>query len=359
MDPSEVDLEEFDRLNRLFLGGFNYDFRLTSDINAREFIESQIFRPITAFSILRRGRSSLGFHSPPIPGAEMISLNQENVENAPNLKIKRSLSKNYYNTAIYKFDFDILKGDIKSVRTVTDTTSINDFNVGSRSIEILAEGMRTTTGGAALAQSNGNRYLNRYKRASEFVDQIEVRFGDVFNLDIGDNIILDLADLQISDIKSGTRSGEARIFQVLNKSMDLKTGKVTVSVVDTNFDGASRYSLVAPASLIKTGTSTTQFTIQKSFDSIYSSNEYLKWKRFGTPFVTVRSPDGVRFGSARILTITGNTITLETALSFTPLAGDLVQFSEYNSSDEDEKVVYCFMRDTDPFDDNKPLFRMI
>jgi len=360
MDPNEVDLAEFDRLNRLFLGGFNYDFRIDDPIEAREFIEQQILRPITAFSILRRGRSSIGFHSPPIPGADTITITQDNVENISKLKIKRSLSKNYYNTTTYRFDRDTLTKDFKTIRIVQDSTSVTDFNVGQRAITVDSEGMRTTTGGPALAQSSGNRFLNRYKRGSEFIDGIEVRFGDIYNLDIGDNVILDLEDLKVTDIKSGTREGESRIFQVLNKSIDIKSGKVSISVVDTNFTGANRYALVSPASFIKSGSSTTVFTIEDSFASRYGSNEYLKWKRFGTPAVRVRSPNGVtRNGTSRILSISGNTVTLETALSFTPLAGDVMEFPVYNSQDVDERIVYCSMRNVDPFDDTRPQFKMI
>ena len=360
MDPNEVDLPEFDRLDRLFLGGFNYDFRIDNEIEAKKFIEEQILRPVTSFSILRRGRSSVGFHSPPIPGDNIVTVDQNNVENIEAIKIKRSLSKNYYNTVTYKFDKDTLANDFKSVRVIQDATSIDDFNVGQRSISIESQGMRTLTGGTAIASSSGNRFLNRYKRGSEYVDGISVRFGDVYNLDIGDNVILDITDLKISDIVTGTRLGESRIFQVLNKTMDISTGAVSISIVDTNFNGASRYGLVVPASIVKSGSSTTVFVIKSSFASRYGSNEYLKWSRYGTPAVNIKSSDGVtRNGDSRILSIAGNTVTLQTPLSFTPQAGDLMTFTEYNLQDVEESTIYVSMRDSDPFDDGKPLFKMI
>jgi len=360
MDPNDIDLLEFARLNSLFLGGFNYDFRLQNQVIAREFIESQILRPITSFSILRRGRTSMGFHSPPIPGAETVTVNQDNIENAPKLKIRRSLSKNYFNTVTYQFEKDDLQNDFKKIRVIQDTTSVADFNVGQRAIDVASEGMRDTTGGPSLATSGGNRFLNRYKRASEHVDAIEVRFGDIYPVDIGDNIVLDLSELKASDIKTGTREGPSRIYQVINKSIDFKTGKVSISVVDTNFSGAERYGLIAPASLIGAGTSQTVFTIKSSFNSVYGGNEYLKWRRFGTPNIRVRSPDGVtRSGIARIVSFAGNQITVATALGFVPQQDDIMEFPSYNDQDVANSSLYISMRDTDPFDDGKNRFDMI
>lgn len=358
--PNEIDLLEFARLNNFFLGGFNYDFRIQSAIEAKSFIEQQIFRPITCFSIMRRGRTSLGFHSPPIPGDNTVIVNESNIENAPRLRVRRSLSKNYYNSVSYKFDKDDIQNNFKKVRIIDDATSIDDFNVGARSISIESDGMRDTSGGSTIAQSGGTRYLNRYKRAAEHIDGIEVRFGDIYSTDIGDNIILDLSELQATDIKTGTRSGNSRLYQVVNKSIDFKTGKVSVSVVDTNFTGAERYGLVSPASLVQAGTSTTVFTIRSSFNSVFGSNEYLKWNRFGTPLVQVRSPDGTtRIGQARVLSFSGNQVTLATALSFTPQPNDIMELATYNLIDTAQSALYVSMRNTDPFDDGKPLFDML
>lgn len=360
MHPNDIDLVEFERINRLFLGGFSYDFRIQNQFIAREFIEQQVLRPTTAFSILRRGRTSIGFHSPPIPGAETLGLNQGNVENAARLKIKRSLSKNYYNTITYNFEQDDIDQNFKKIKVIKDDSSIEDFQVGQRSIVINGEGMRDSTGGSALATSGGGRFLNRYARAAEFIEGIEVRFGDIFSVDIGDNVVFDFSELKASDIKSGTRTGAARIFQVINKTMDLKSGKVSISVVDTNFTGAERYGLVSPSSLVNVGVSTTQFSIKGSFNSVYGTNEYLKWTRFGTPAVRIRSADGVtRIGVSRIQSISGNTVTLQTALSFVPKANDIMEFPPYNEQDTDESSVYVSMRNTGPFDDGKDLFSMI
>jgi hypothetical protein len=360
MSADDVDLFEFDFLYRTFLSNFNFDFRLKESIEAKTFIEDKILRPMSAFSIQRKGRSSVGYHIGPIPGAELLKLDQTNIENADKLKIRRSISKNYYNTIIYQMDQDTLDGSYATVKTTSDSTSVADFNVGSRSMTILADGMRQTTQGPTRAVQSSNRFLNRYKRGAEFLDGVEVRFGDAFNAEIGDIVFLDTDALSVTDIKSGSRRGTLRIFQILNKTLDLKTGKVSLNLVDTNFSAASRYGLIGPCSKIKAGTSGTVFQIKSSFSSIYGTNEYLKWQRFGQCFVRVRSPDFVtRNATAQIDQISGNTVNLVTSLGFTPQADDVMEFSAYNDASEQIKFTYGFMRDTDPFDDGKNRYQML
>lgn len=361
MTPDDVDLAEFDRLYSLFLSGPNMDFLITEPFDAKEFIEQELLRPIAAYTVSRKGRVSVGYHIGPIPGSDILTIDQSNVENAASLRIRRSLSRNFFNAIYYEIDSDRLEGDFIRTLTFKDNTSITDFNVGERSMVIKASGMRTSVGSPAIAQQAANRYLRRYKRGAEFFDNVEVRFGDAFNLEVGDIVLFDTNSLQVTDTTEGNRSGVIRFFQVINKGMDLRTGKVTLSLVDSAVDTSVRIGLIAPVSLVKSGTSQTKFEIQKSFSAPFGDNEFLKWTRFLPTFsVRVRSPDGVTRNAVReVQGISGNTFTLKTALGFTPQAGDLVEFPHYNDFSESQKLVYAAMRDTDPFDDGKNRYNML
>lgn len=360
MTADDVDLYEFNYLYRLFLSSFDFDFRIDSGIEGKSFIEEQIFRPMSAFSIQRKGRTSVGYHIGPIPGANLLTLSQDNIENADKLKIRRSISKNYYNTVIVNFDRDINSGRFLSIKKTEDSTSISDFGVGRRAIQIDSQGLRSEIAAEAQVLQASNRFLNRYKRGAEFIDTVEVRFGDAFNAEIGDIILLDTGSLSVTNIEEGTRSGTIRIFQILNKTLDVKAGKVSFNLVDTNFSTSSRYCLISPASKIRPGASPTVITIKDSFESVFGSNEYLKWQRFGEIEVVVRSPDSVtRYDSSTITSIGGNTVTLATALSFTPQENDIMEFYFYNNSTDQQKLAYGYMRDVGPFDDGKDLYRML
>ncbi len=77
--------------------------------------------------------------------------------------------------------------------------------------------------------------------------------------------------------------------------------------------------------------------------------------------VKVRSPDSVtRLAQANISAINGNLITVDTSLGFTPLAGDIMELSDYDFAGitEQIKFFYGFMRDS-AFGDGKPQYNML
>jgi hypothetical protein len=357
----DIDLEEFDRLYSYFLSDFSFDFRVDAMPDVKTFIEEQIMRPMTCFSIMRKGRVSLSYHIGPIPGQQVLKLTRENVENASALKLKRGLSRNFYNVVRYEYDFDIVSGQYLSFKEIRNEDSVEDFNSTERTILIQSKGMRTSTAAETKIIQAANRFLNRYKRAAEYFDDVQIRFGDAYNSDVADIVIVDTAGLNVTDTKSGTRTGgDERIFQIMNRTLDIKNGKVNVALVDTNFDAAARYGLIAPASKVKSGTNPTTFVIAASFNSRFGSNEYLKWNRFGQIFIRVRSPNGTtRNAVAQIDRLNGNTVVLKTALPFTPQAGDLMEFATYNTGTEQQKFTYGFMRNVAPFDDGKSLYLML
>lgn len=360
MTPQEVDLLEFDNLYTTFLSSFDFDFRITEGFDAKDFIDMQLFRPMSAYSIPRKGRASVGYHTGPLPGADILTLSDKNVENADKLKIGRSLTKNFINQVIYDYEYDVVAGQTSKTKTNEDDTSINDFSIGISSQSISAEGMRSSTFAESRMVSASNRLLKRYSRGAEFIDGIEVRFGDAFNREIGDIVLIDMAALKMTDKTTGNREGTTRLFQIQNKSMDIKTGKITLNVVDTNFSTAARYSLIAPASQVQNGISTTKFNIKPSYGMTFGSNEYLKWTRFLPCSLRVRSPDGVtRNAVVPILSISGNTISTASSLGFVPQANDIMEFPHYDQATSAMRAAYCFMRNTDPFSDGKNRYQMI
>lgn len=360
MSSDDVDLAEFDRIYRLFLSSFEMDFRLKDGVEAKTFIEDQLLRPMAAFSIPRKGRVSLGYHIGPLPGSEIPKLDVSNVLNANKLRPKRSISKNYYNTIKYEIDQNVNDGKYESAFEFSDSTSKSRFKTGIRQISFKSDGMRSSLQGETNGDRSATRFLNRYKTAAEYIEGIEVNFAVGFPLEIGDLVIVDYTSLKMSDIRSGTREGDSRLMQIINKKTDYTTGKSTLSVIDTNFDLNTRYCLISPTSKIRSATSAQVFSIKESYNSVYGANEYLKWVRFGQIYVTVRSEDGVtRNAIRRISSISGNTVTLDSALPFTPQADDLMHFAPYDYATDQQKLIYAFMRDTAPFADGTELYQML
>lgn len=359
MKGFDVDDAEFSYLYSTFLSSFDFDFKLFDTINAKDFIEQQILRPMGCFSIQRKGRVSAGYHIGPIPNSDILVLDENNVLKPSSITIRRSLSKNFYNTIIFNLEKDVNSGEYLITKVTKNQASIDDFNVGQRSMTINADGMTDALQGPAKALQTSNRLLDRYQRGAEYLDNVQVKFGDGFNAEIGDIVIFKTENLYITNISAGDRSAAVRIFQILNKTMDIKSGLISFNLVDTSFSNAARYCLIGPSSYVKSGASGTQFTVEPSFGQKYGANEYLKWQKYGAVGIKVRNASGSVSGTSIIQSWSGNTVTLETSLGFTPVAGYLMELDTYNSQGDDIKFVYGFMRTTAPFDDGKARYQML
>jgi hypothetical protein len=167
---------------------------------------------------------------------------------------------------------------------------------------------------------------------------MKVTYKKGFRIEVGDIVLLDADGLNLLNSADGNRSPEPRLLEVINKSLDLRTGAVSLDLVDTSFSTASRYGLIGPASQIKTGISQTKFIIEQwQTNSPYGTSEYLKWTRFvangGTIAVKIRSSNfTTRFAQTTILSIVGNEITVADALGFTPQAGDMMELADFDSA---------------------------
>lgn len=362
---NEVDILEHERIKRYFLSSFEYDFYIRDTIKGKDFLESQVYFPAAAYSLPRKSKGSVGYHIGPLPTSDIKTVNTSNVVNASKLSISRSISKNFFNTIVYQFEERPLEEDVFARGDLeVSGPSQSRIKTGTTALVIPAKGLREVLSGASLAQNAANRRLRRYKFAAEYIDNIQVTLGSSFNVEIGDIILLDMADLKISDTKNATRSGEPRLFEVTNKSFDIKTGKVVYSITDTSYSTATRYCLMSPSSRLMSGSTSTVLKLAVTGNSVFGPNEGRKWSRYPRATIRVRSDDfTTRNDTSLILSVVGNTVTLDTPLSFTPSANDTLTLADYDEIPDDEvgkklKLIYGFMRDSN-FGDGSMQYQML
>ncbi len=356
--PDEVDILQHEEIQRLFLSSFNYDFYLKDTMKAKEFIEKELYLPAGAYSLPRKSKASVQYHIGPIPGNGSVLLNKSNIKDPSKISIRRSLSKNHYNTIIYKFDESPIEEKFLSGRVTTDATSRTRIPVGTKALTIESKGLRTSLGGSSLANSAAEKRLNRYKFAAEYFEQVKTQFGDGFNIEIGDIPIIDGTDLKIADINSGTRTFEPRFFEVINKSMDWKTGEVVFNLVDTKFNTSARYALISPSSKIKTYDGS-GLKITLEVDELFSrfgTNEGRKFEKYVPCILKIRKPDFSSESDVLITSIAGNVLSLDVAPSFTPVAGDIVELPKYDVQTELMRLYYASMTDDPDFGNPDELF---
>lgn len=347
---NEVDITEHERIGRFFLSSFEYDFYIRDSVNGKEFLEQQIYFPAAAFSLPRKSKASVGYHIGPLPGSDIKTLDTNVVVNASKLNISRGINNNFYNTILYQYEERPLEDGVYARGyTTINGPSLNQIPVGVKALIIPAKGIREVLSGQQNAINAAERRLKIYKFAAEYIEGMQVTLGSSMSVEIGDIILVDFADLKLSDTKNATRSGEPRLFLIYNKRFDIKTGKPVYSMMDTAYSTASRYCLMSPSSRLDTGTTSTTLKLKVTGNSIFGANEGRKWSRYIGATVRVRSDDfTTRNDTSTVQSVSGNTLTLSSALSFTPLVDDTITFADYDEMPADKvsekiKLIYGFM----------------
>lgn len=353
MSPDEVDVAEHERIQSNFLSAVNYDFYLSETIeNGKEFIEQQIYSPIACYSSPRKARSSISFTVGPLPNTAAVTLDVTNVKNADRLVKRRSIGKNFYNTIIYKYDESALEsGKFLRGALEVDATSLSTIGVGTRALTIEAKGFRSNNSGDI--DGFAGRRINRYAFGAEHFENVRTTFAAGYTIEVGDLVILDGETLKIANASTGLRNTPPRYYEVVSKKIDIQTGDTSFGLLDTRFDTTQRYALISPASSIRNGISASAFIID-------GDDEFVKWERYGSITVRVRSLDYAVQDTSVVDRYVGNTVYLSSALSFTPSAGMLMELSDYNDGNAQIKLLYGFISNgTADFDDGEPPYIMV
>lgn len=342
----EIDVDEFENLFQQFLSSFLVDVPVKDTItDVREFIERNLLFPSGAYSLPRKSKNSVGFHFPPIPGADLKILNDQNVLNPHRLKIRRSLTKNFYNEIEFLYDEGWLSDNLERTKLLESTASKDRIKIGDRPLTIEAPGVRESLGGANQLQISGQRMLDRYEFAAEYINGVELNLTVGFTLEVGDVVLLDGTKLQLTDSFTGKRGKSPRFYYIENKVLDLVKGKVTVNIVDTGFSIDARYGLISPASKIQSSSSEAKFIIKPSFNDRFGLNEFKKWKNLEGSSIVVRSADYSITGVALLANINNNEITLDADLGFVPPEDFIMELDIYDNQTDLIKLLYTFMSD--------------
>jgi len=352
LHPDQVDVEEHLFWDNLQLSAYNFHFYLKETVKGKEFIDKQIYAPIGAFSIPRKGRCSLGYHIGPIARTEVKTLDKTNIREPSKIHMRRTINKNFYNSVVYKYDEAVLEDKFLGGTIVIDADSVERIPVGKKPLTFEASGLRSDDDASGIASRAGERILKRYRFGAEHFENIKVFFKAGFNIEPGDIVLFDPTDLKISNTIDGNRKKAPKFFEVTNKSFDFKTGDVVLAITDTSFETDERYGVISPSSVI-TGGTTTILEIEDSFGGVFPGNESRKWRDYvGLP-ILVHSEDFSFSEQVTLLQLDPADpyklyIDPSTPLSMAPTAGWIIDVPPYpDSTDRDEnrlyKLFHCFL----------------
>jgi hypothetical protein len=333
LEPDQVDIDQFTYISELIGTSLpDLDFLLEEEMKVKEFIDSELFYPFGLYSIPRNGASSVAVTLPPLSDLTTKKIDVDSVTNATSLKISRSTNNNFYNAVVYKFNYNLINDKFLSGLIIKDEDSANRIKTGNKPLVIESKGMRRTSDISTYLNRQGSRFLDRYKFASESIS-VDVNYKTGLTIDVADTVIFG-EGLQVTDIKQGNRNFQPRIMQLVNKSFNFFSGKISLQLLDTAFELDGQYGVISPSSLVNSGSTTTKIRLKPSFTNELEI-ETNKWEQLIGLNILVHNEDYSFSETVKLKEIDlidETALIIEPALSVAPDENFTVDLADYDDS---------------------------
>jgi len=350
MKPTQVDVAQHLEIDDIFGSTFpSMSLFIKDTITAKDFIIDELYKPTGLYQAPRKGRVSLATTSPPLVLGELVSLTSDNVKNANTLNIKRQLTKNFFNNIVYKFNINVLDDKFLAGQVTFSARSQNQIPTGTKSLTIESSGLRDNLDTRNFITKQSRFYTDRYQFAAESI-KVEPNFKSSFNIEVTDIVLFGDDDLQVGDILNGTRKFEPRLFECINKSMNIKTGAVTLELLDTRFEQDGRFGVVGPSSFIDSGATTINIPLKASFSTGVNGIEREKYRSFIGEEIRVHSADFTFDETVTLNSFSAGNIAIiivDPPLSSPPTEDFIVDLAQYDTGTDsnvnsNSKAIHCF-----------------
>lgn len=353
MTPEDVDVDQHEDLKTRFTSNLaNYVFYIKETLNGEEFLPKQVYFPSGFYSLPRKSKSSIGITVPPIADQNIVFLNETNVEKPSQLKPERSIDNSFYNSVLFKFEKDPVDDRYLRGKVNYSGDSLTRIkNIGNKPLEVISDGLREGDGTDTLIRISSRRLLERYQFAAEKISSVQVFSKAGFTVEVGDVVVFGSPELKMTDITRGDREFEPKLYEVVNKSLNIKTGRVNLDLLSTAFELDGRYGIISPASYVGTGSTTINIKVIDSFSTISPKKEKDKWRDYIGETILIHSPDWTyneETTLVRVNPIDDYAFEVSPALPSPPLAGYIIDVPVYDTGTESSlnakfKLIHCFM----------------
>jgi len=347
MLPSQVDVEGHENILSFFPSNFtDYKIYIKDTIeDPREFISKEIYFPQGLYTIPRKARASCKIITPPFSSEILPTLNTKNITNLGKLQQRRSLHKYLYNIYRYDFEEDELEDKFKRKEVLINNDSLERIKGGKKELKIQAKGLRDNPPTILALEQILQRMKDRYSFAPTYINGIKIKYSDGFNIEVGDVLPFGGIDTKLVDLQTGKRNQTEKLYEVINKSLNIKTGEIKIDILETSFSLNSRNGVFSLASQVNTTSTTTRIEIKKSYDTGEFLIESDKWKDFEGQNIRVRSEDYTFDETVvfdKVDPSDNNFLLLKnsTPLSVAPLENYLVEIPEYNDTSAEIDSTY-------------------
>ena len=350
LDPFDVDIQShIDELGENSASFPTYQFYLKEDIEAKTFVDKELYFPSGLYSINRKAKISCRFTKPPLANENIPVFNSENITNIDKIKVTRSTTNFMYNSIVYKFEKSVRDDEFKAGNiSVNPTAKARTDNI-DHTLNIESEGLRRNADTTSLIDRQSNRFYQRYQYGAISYNNIKVLFKDSWNLEIGDVIEFGGTDVKIPDLNNGTTYTPRKFLEIISREINLDTQEITFNCLDTGFNLNIRFGVFSPSSYITANSTTTKLELELSFFTGSVITERQKWQNFVGERIRVRSED---YSFDEIVTIDSlapendEVINVSPALSSVS-AGYLIEIPKYDETsseiDSEYKKRYTYV----------------
>ena len=343
MIPNYMDLEGIAFIDTLIGASLSeVDIYIKEEIDAKEWLEKEIYKPCGLFALNRKGRYSIYAALPPLNIAETTFLNQDSIVNMSSIRVRRSTEKNHYNSIVYKFEEDSLEDKFAAGVVVVSQNSINRIPVGNKQLTIEAKALRDDSETRNAITRQAERLIDKYQFAPQYIEGVQTNFKTGYTLEVGDSVVFGGSGVLLPNLEKGLNYFPETLMEISNKSINLRQGIITFDLINSSFGLNARYGVISPSSYTKSYSGDT-LEIKSSFGSTILDLESDKWvEMIGRP---LRIRD-VNFTQSQVLTLQGISDEVENTLIFSenitiPVMEDfIVELAEYDDLDDYQKASY-------------------
>lgn len=345
MKPNQIDIDGINELNTLIGSSLpEVDIYVRDEINAKEWIERELFKPLGLYSAPKKGRASIGATLPPLNAGTTVLVNPDSITNITNLSVRRSTQKNLYNTIVYKFEEkSIDAGKYRAGEIISSEDSFNRIKTGNKQLIIEANALRDNSITRSLIKRQAERLLDKYKFAPQFIEGVELLYKDGYNLEIGDVVVFGGNGLLLPNSETGEQTFRETLMEVYNKKVDIKRGKVTLDLINSAFELNGRFVVFSPSSKILGSPTANSVVIEQSFGYDPDKDEWEKWSEFVRKPVRIRNED---FTQVQVLNIAAfnvdnnNQIVFNAPITITLDATSIIDLPDYDEASDYQKTSY-------------------
>ena len=344
MSPRFIDIERHKELFTLLNSQFpSYEVIVEDDIQLKEFLEQEIYRPSGGYVSFRKGRSSVSFTIPPLSQATTQYLTEDNVLNAGDIAPTRSVNRDFYNAIAYKYNRNVIDDKFTAGNIVYSARSQNRITTNTKPLVIESLGLKASNATTTFINIQARRFLDRFQFGAERLNSVEVNFTTGWNMEIGDTCFFGSSGLQVTDSTSGTRDFTPRLFEIVNRSFNYVNGKIRLDLLDVKYLNDGRYGVISPSTKLASGSTVNRLKIKPSYGVENTLIEREKWRGLEGQRIEIHSPDYSFRETVTILEFplsNQDEILISPDLSISPLEDYIINIPEYPEDDAKTDSVY-------------------